>query len=267
MKHIKRTLTLLAITVLVLSFPTSGFAANPKGGDDTLVIKRQTCFLKDYTHLQERDCGLGIAADLPVKGPQALVDSITVFLNEELYRYFDYSTNGNHRLPYKKVFSTDIPHLLKHYQKVYRPYYNVKNPDVCEFATHCIELNLVAQTATYVTYEVIHQFFGEGLEEARSWVTFAKSDGHRLKDVITTDKIIHYLQEHPEANDNGVWKDIRECMAKNDNFSNAIHAGLLNGKLALQFIWTPGIYDDSQYDLAPLKPYLSAEAQALVNEK
>lgn len=264
MKNIKRTLTILAIIVLAFSFPTVSFAANPKGDGDTLAIKRQICFLKDFTHLQEKDCGLAVTADLPVKGSKTLVDSITVFLNEELYGYFDYEAD-NHRLPYEKVFSTDIPHLLKHYQKVYRPYYDVKNPNVCEFATHCLELNLVAQTETYVTYEVIYVFFGEGLEEARFWVTFAKSDGHRLKEVVSTDNLTRYLREHPEVNDNGVWSDIRECMAKNDDFSRSIQAGLLNGKLALQFIWAPGIYDDSQYDLTPLKPYLSAEAQALVN--
>lgn len=117
MKNIKRTISALTISVVILSFMTTEFAADPKGGDDTLAIKWQICFLKDYTHLQERDCGLAVAADLPVKDPKTLVDSITVFLNEELYYYFDNSTDDIHRLPFKTVYSTDIPHLLKHYQK------------------------------------------------------------------------------------------------------------------------------------------------------
>ena len=263
MKNIHRTITTLVITIMTLAFLTAGYVANPKGGDDTLAVNRQMCFLKDYSHLQEKDCSLGVIADLPVKGSKTLVDSITVFLNEELYVYFDYSTDDNHRLPYEQVFSTDIPHLLKHYQKVYRPFYDVKNPNVCEFATHCLELNMVAQTTTYVTYEVVDVFCGEGLEEARTWVTFAKSDGHRLKEVITEDNMVRFLQEHPEQGDNGVWGDILESMVNNEPI-RIVRVGLLNDSLAFQYIWAPGIFDDSRYDLAPLKPYLTAEAQALV---
>lgn len=265
MKNIKRTISALAITVVALSLLTTGFAANPQGGNDTLVIRQHTCFLKDYTHLQEKDCGLGIVADLPVKGPKTLIDSITEFLNEELYGYFDYDAD-NHHLPYKKVFSTDIQHLLKHYQKVYRPYYDVKNPNICEFVTHCIELNLVAQTATYVTYEVVHQFFGEGLEEARSWVTFAKSDGHRLQEVITTDNLLRFFQEHPEQRNNHIWNDIMTTMNK-DGFLRPYNVGLLNDSLAFQYVWAPGVFDDFKCSLEPWKPYLTPEAQELIIEK
>ena len=263
MKNIKRTFSILVITVLALSFLTTGFAANPKGGDDTLAVKKQACFLKEYTHLQEKDCGLSVAADLPMKGPKTLIDSISVFLNEELYSYFDYSTDEKHRLPYEKVFSTDIPHLLKRYQKAYRPYFDVKNPDVCEFATHCLELNLVAQTATYVTYEVINIFFGEGLEEARSWVTFAKSDGHRLNKVITDENLLRFFQEHPEQRDNDLWNGIMFNMNEHGSLPS-YYVGLLNDSLAFQYVWAPGIFDDFKYDLALLKPYLTEEAQELV---
>lgn len=264
MKNIHRTITTLVIIIMTLAFLTAGYVANPKDGDDTLVVNRQMCLLKEYSHLQEKDCGLGVIADLPVKGSTTLVDSITVFLNDELYIYFDYSTDDNHRLPYEKVFSTDIPHLLKHYQKVYRPFYDVKNPNVCEFATHYLELNMVAQTTTYVTYEVVHAFIGEGLEEARTWVTFAKSDGHRLKEVITEDNLTRFLQEHPDRRDNGVWDDFMTSMEENDLFSRKVNMGLLNDTIAFQFIWAPGIFDDSKYDLAPLKPYLTKEAQELL---
>lgn len=263
MKKFHRVITTLVIILLTLPFLTAGYAANPEDGDDTLAVKRQMCFLKDYSHLQEKDCSLTVIADLPVKGFKTLVDSITVFLNEELYRYFDPSIESKHIQPYEKAFSSDIPHLLNHYRKVYRPYFNVKNPNICEFATHCLELNMVAQTATYVTYEIIDVFFGEGLEEARTWVTFAKSDGHRLKEVITDDNLIRFLREHPDRRDNGVLGDIVTCM-ENGVFSRNVNVGLLNDSMAFQFIWAPGIFDDSKYDLAPLKPYLTEEAQELL---
>ena len=254
------------MAMMTISFLTAGYAASPKTDNDTVVVKTQSCFLKNYTHIEKNDCGLGIVADLPVKGPKTLIDSITLYLNEQLYWFFDYDENNRH-LPFEKVFSTNIPKLLNQYRKAYKPYFDVHNPEICEFGTNFLELNLVAQTETYITYECIYAYYGEGLEEARYWVTFDKSDGHRLKEIVTADNLIRYLREHPEVDDDGVWGDIRESMAENDNFSRPIHAGLLNGKLALQFIWAPGIYDDSQYDLAPLMSYLSAEAQALVNGK
>lgn len=266
MNIIKRTIPALVIAMIVISSLTVGYAANPKTDNDTVSVKKQVCYLKDYTHIQKNDSGLGIIADLPVKGPKTLIDSVNLYLNEQLYEYFDYDEN-NHHLPFEKVFSTNIQNLLKHYRKAYKPYFDVHNPEICEFGTHFLELNLVAQTETYITYECIHAFYSEGLEESRYWVTFAMSDGHRLKEVITTDNLARYLREHPEINDDGVLRAIGDCLANNENFSRAIRAGLLNDKLALQFIWAPGIYDDSQYDLTPLKPYLSAEAQSLINGK
>ena len=266
MKNNHKAITTIIIVIMTLAFLTAGHAANTREDNDTLAVKRQMCFLKNYSHIQEKDCGLAVIADLPVKGSKSLVDSITVFLNEELYGYFDPSTENKHLLPYEKVFSSDIPQLLKHYRKVYRPYFDEKNPDMCEFATHCLELNMVAQTATYVTYEVVDVFFGEGLEEARTWVTFAKSDGHRLREIITDDNLVRFLREHTDRRDNGVLGDIVTCM-ENGDFSRNVNAGLLNDSIAFQFIWAPGIFDDSKYDLAPLKPYLTEKAQKLVEER
>lgn len=263
MKVTKGTITTLFITIMTLSFLKAGYGANPKGDDGALVVKRQVCYLKDFTHIEERDCGLDVIADLPVKGPKKLVDSITLFLNEELYEYFEDSPDKNYHLPFKNVFSTDIPHLLKHYRKAYSPYFDVKNPDICEFSTHCLELNMVTQTATYVTYEVVYVYFGEGLEENRDWVTFAKSDGHRLKEVITKENMLRFFQDYPEIRDNGIWSDIQ--FTQNEyGIVHPFHVGLLNDTLAFQYIWAPGIFDLFKYDLAPLIPYLTDEAQSFV---
>ena len=43
------------------------------------------------------------------------------------------------------------------------------------------------------------------------------------------------------------------------------NVGLLNDSLAFQYIWAPGICDDFKYSLEMWKPYLTPEAQELVN--
>ena len=124
---------------------------------------------------------------------------------------------------------------------------------------------MVAQTASYVTYEIVNVFFGEGLEEARSWVTFAKSDGHRVQDVITTESMILFYQENPDERDNDVWGHIQYKLDNNEMI-HLDNVGLLNDSLAFQFIWNVGIYEDFKYDLATIKPYLSREAQKLISK-
>lgn len=256
---------LFSVFVLTLSFMTASYAANPKTDDGTVVTKRQECFLKKYTHLRKNDSHLDIIADLPIAGPKSLVDSITSFLNEQLYWYFN-DNEEQPRLPYNKVFSTDAPHLLKHYKKAYKPFFNAKDPDVCEFAIDCLELKMVAQTATFVTYEVAYVHFGEGLEEERSWVTFVKSDGHRLKEVISYDNMVRFMKEHPQQRPVDVWEDIQRNTTTHES-PRSYQAGLLNDKMAFQYRWAPGIFDDSEYDLATIKPYLSEEAQELYSGK
>lgn len=263
MKKNNRTFSAVVITMMTLNLLIVGCVTNTTTDDGTVATERQECFLKHFTHLRENDCDLVITADLPVKGAKTVIDSITVFLNEQLYEYFDKGEDG-FRLPYETVFSADIPHLLEHYRDAYSPYFDADSTHICEFATHCLELNMVAQTATYITYEINNVFFGEGIEEARSWVTFAKADGHRLRSVISPENLVRFFQEHPEQRNSDIWNDIQSKTENNESL-RVFNVGLLNDSLAFQYVWTTGAYDDSKYDLTTLRPYLSTEAQELIN--
>lgn len=264
MKTIVKTFWTLAIAILSLSILTISCTNTPKEGADSVLVERQVCFLKHFSHLQENDCDMDITVDLPIQGPKVLVDSITNFLNEQLYMYFE---NGEDvRLPYEEVFSTDILNLVEHYREAYSPYFNEDSTHKCELGTHCLELNMAAQTASYVTYEVVNVFFGEGVEEACSWITFAKYDGHRVNNVITTENMIRFFKEHPNQRSSDVYGDIQYKMENND-IIQLDNVGLLNDSLAFQYIWNIGIYDDFKYDLTMVKPYLSSEAQDLIDKK
>ena len=169
-----------------------------------------------------------ITIDVPVKGPQYLVDSVTEFLSEEL-GYF------------KKVVS-----------------------DEEERDFDCVELRLVAQTNRYVTYEIDKIFFGEGVEIATDWVTFVKKDGHRLKEIITNDNMLRFFEDHRELVEEGVWEEVQWDLGQGMEVWIATPVGLLNDSLAHQFVYAPGIFEDLRYPLEAIRPYLSREARRVV---
>ncbi len=261
MKNKTKASLRLILAGMMTMILTIGCTSYQKANIGLLTTEQQVCRLKSFTHLRENDSEMGISADIPVEGPQSLIDSVTVFFNEELYRYFD---NGeNIHVPYERVFSTDLANLTNHYRKIYTAFYDENNLDVTEFNTHWLELNLAAQTETFVTYEVVWNFMGEGLEQARSWTTFVKKDGHRLKEVISTENMLRFFQDHPETRDSGVWENVQWKLA-HDGVFWLDNVGLLTDSLALQYFWNMGIFDDFFYDLRTIKPYLSKEAQELV---
>lgn len=232
---------------------------NQKTIAQPVVTERQTCFLKQYMHLEEL-FPLTIAMDVPIEGSRMVLDSITCFLNETLYQFFD--TGEAHLFPFESVFSKKTKQIATHYRETYAPSFHVDRTDEHEFAADCLEVNLVAQTDTYLTYEICHIFFGEGIETAKEWVTFAKNDGHRLAEVISRSDLLAFYKSQPDYRNNGVWEDL--CYQ-----SGACEVGgslgLLTESVAHQYVYAPGIFEDITYPLTAIAPYLSKEAQQLIH--
>ena len=262
MKKTKQFGLLFTMGWMMMALVLTGCATNCKTTDKPYAVENHHCFLKHFTHLEPNDYDMYVAIDIPVNAPKAITDSITVFMNEELYSLFD---NGEDRhLSYEKVFSTNLTNLAEHYCDAYRPFYDEDEPYITEYV-HWLELNMVAQTETYVTYEVLCGFMGEGLEELRSWTTFVKKDGLRLKEVISSENMLRFYEDYPEFMDFDIWCDVQHDLTEGFSFS-LDNTGLLNDSLAFQYFWNMGIYEDYKYPLKYLKPYLSEEAQALVSD-
>lgn len=231
-----------------------------------LVTERQECVLKHFTHMKGDVSPLTIAIDIPVEGSQAMVDNLVDFFNETLYAFFD---NGEDcHLSYESVFSTDVKQLIGHYQEAYAPFFSADCTAVHEFATDCLEINLVAQTNTYVTYEVNNIFFGEGVETAKEWVTFVKSDGHRLAEVINDSEMLRFYREQPELRSDVVWENLLSHCDEGDNLCGVVcTVGLLNDSVVHQYVYAPGIFEDIKYPIDGIAPYLTQEAQELVQNR
>ena len=74
-ENVKKSAVAFIVSVL---FFLSSCSSSVKKQTETIVIERQECFLKHFTHLLESDCDLSIAVDIPVQCPQPLIDSITM---------------------------------------------------------------------------------------------------------------------------------------------------------------------------------------------
>lgn len=234
--------------------------------EQSLIVERQECLLKHFTHMTSEILPITVVIDVPLDGPQTLRDSVTAFLNETLYAYFD---NGEDRhVPYENVFSNDVKQLLEHYYKAYSNFFIADTTDTHEFETDCLVISLVAQTDTYVTYEVNHILYGEGVETETEWVMFVKNDGHRLKKVISEHEMLRFYRENPELRSEEVWENLLNQTYDEDSLSDVVcSVGLLEDAVAHQYVYAPGIYEDSKYPLQAIAPYLSEEAQALIKHQ
>lgn len=230
----------------------------------SFVVERHECLLKHFTHMTSEVLPVSVAIDAPIAGSQAVRDSVTVFLNEVLYAFFD--TGEERHIPYESVFSENVRLLAEHYRKAYAPYFHADTTDTHEFETDCLKVTLVAQTDTYVTYEIGHIFYGEGVEIETDWVTFVKSDGHRLREVISEQEMLRFYRENPELRSADVWENLLNQAYDKDSLSNVVcSVGLLEDTVAHQYVYAPGIYEDSKYPLQAIASYLSEEAQALIS--
>ena len=249
--------------VCVFLLLTGGCRPEQGARGQAIVTERQACFLKDYMHLTEEVFPLTIEMDIPVKGSGAVMDSITAFLNETLYQFFDDSQECH--LSFEDVFSKDTKQLAAHYREAYAPFFRSDGMDMHEFSSDCLEVYLAAQTDTYVTYGIHSIFYGEGLEIATEWVTFFKSDGHRLAEVISASDLLSFYENHPEYRNEDIWEAILDQNQDEVRMLTILDGsvGLLEDSVAHQFVFAPGIFEDVYYPLTAIAPFLSKEARQL----
>ena len=247
----------LGVVLLVAALVMQGCKSNDTGSVQPLEVERQECVLTTIRHLMTGEpIDIGISVDVPTAGNQVLKDSVMAFLNEELYRFFE--SGEEKHLPYDSLFTTDSQ-LLTHYREAYQGFID-RDSDF--FNSHYLELTLVAQTDTYVTYEGDWSFHGEGVETGQEWQTFRKSDGRSLDEVVSNENLLRFLEEHPNLRSDDVWEDIQ--FKRKEGTLIVENIGLLNDSVAHQHCYSNGIYETVKYDLKSILPYLSKEANELV---
>lgn len=198
--------------------------------------------------------------DVPINGPQALVDSVISFLNEQLYQSCEKMIGlyGEEKpiLDYNSVRTNVGNNIVQHYVDKYKDYFE---KELMNFFT--VSLLVIAQTETYVTYGVEFYHCGGSCGSELLCYTFDKKDGHRLGEIISKDNLMRLINEDPiykkekdlfgpTIDDNTVY-DIREVALLQDHLLY-VNNGEANHYSVMRFS-----YED-------VISYLSDEAKKLV---
>lgn len=258
-KTTKSILCVMAIGVVTLAL--MGFQTHTKSKKQSLVVERQECVLQHMIGAySSEDSDIGITVDVPVGGDPVLVDSVMHFLNQAIYGFFEPSYHP--RFSQGKVYCANAKHLLSHYQKAYKPFmtdtcYRISQPPCCTDG-HYLSVTLMEQTQTFVTYQVRVLHIGEGDCEYLSWVTFDKSDGHRLAEVIGADRVDGFVMEKCGVD------DAQNRLSSGADVAWRFSFGLTTDSLRVQYFYAPGIVETMAFDMKTAYPYLSKEAKKLL---
>lgn len=199
-----------------------------------------------------------IAVDVPIKGPRPLLDSLKVFLNAEVYRVFeslDFESDNTTTFTPKEVYTKDMSRLLDSYADHYSSHIG----KITEwYWPSGFSLFLVAQTESFVTYAL--EFY-RGRGSSMCCHTFSKKDGHKIGEIITEENLVKFLNDHPSVEHPFFKYQINEWEPGDWKF---FEAGLLeDGALCIN----ESDILASIFDYKKLLPYLSSEAQELINTR
>ena len=192
MKKAKIFSLLLLLAGGVLAIAVAGCGGQKKESNDKqpLVVERQYARL---VGISKWDIG-EFAIDVPVKGPQPLLDSIKSFLNKELFYAFQEYAIDTVLYKAEEVYTDDMSHLLDSYVDKYAD--RIKK-DVCWFFN--INMFMIAQTESFVTY-AIECYHGSGSTGSEFiCYSFDKKDGHCIKNIITRKDVKRFFQNSPDV--------------------------------------------------------------------
>ena len=258
-----KNFVLLLMAAGIFTIALLGFTATAKNHNQSLKVERQQWTLQHMTgYIPSEEFDIGITVDVPVSGNPVLVDSVMQVLNKAIYNFFE---NGiDPRFAPGELYCSDPKRLLQYYREAYKPFIE----DTCEFDGCCpdfhyLSVTMVEQTELFVTYEVSNYFIGEGDCEYLDWVTFYKSDGHRLAKVIRDDGLLDLLKLSSGKNYD-VWEDVEYRLSIGSELPYSTDFGLTSDSIWCQYFFAPGIVETFPFNMETARPYLTEEARRLL---
>ena len=201
--------------------------------------------------------------DVPVDGPKALVDSVRVFANRELYHACEIGSHFDDSVvTFKKseVYSHDGEQLFSHFMEKYKP---VLQDSL--WSSYGLELKMEAQTDKYVTYGLEFFHCGASCGSEKYFYTFDKRDGHLVRNIISHENLVRFFKDYPEYTSidddpwfgRAGWQFMQEDAQRYDY-------GLLDDHFSLAIQGCGNHYLLPCFPYGQIFSYLSPEAQALV---
>ena len=195
--------------------------------------------------------------DVPINGPQNLVDSLMALINREVYDCCESCAHYDNMVTYspEEVFTDDASQLLSHYMEKYRPLLSDSLSGMVHFA-----MKMEVQTASYVTYGLEYYHCGGSCGSEKYYFTFDKRDGHQLKEIISHQNLVRFFEDYPEyaAHEGYLWQFSPESDYDNSCF------GLPEDHFSFVINGWYNHYFSVDVPYSQIFSYLSPEAQALV---
>lgn len=210
-------------------------------------------------HEENNYCRAFFDLDVPVNGPQALVDSLMVLINKEVYEYCEFCSHPDEKTyTPEEVFTDDGRQFLNHYMEKYRSLLK----DSLWNMFH-LTLKMEVQTDSYVTYGLENHHCGASCGSEKFYYTFDKRAGHRLKDIISQKNLARFFEDYPEyATQEGyLWE-----FSPESEYDNSCY-GLLDDHFSLVIMGWYNHYFSVDVPYSQIFSYLSPEAQEMVGQK
>ena len=226
---------------------------------DLIVVEQTDSVFGSYE--EKNDSRAFFDLDVPVNGPQALVDSLMAFINREMYDSCEFLSHLDDSvvtyIP-EEVFTDDGRQLLRHYMEKYRPILSESLFSMTDFS-----LKMEGQTKSYVTYGLVNCHCSGSCGSEKCYFTFDKRDGHQLQEIISHENLVRFFEDYPEyATLEGYsWE-----FSPESEFENSCY-GLTEDHFSLVIIGWYNHYFSVDVPYGQIFSYLSPEAQAVVGEE
>ena len=252
----KRVLLLLVSASVIVILQGCGNAKMERSKDLIVVEQTDSVF---GSHEENNYCRAFFDLDVPVDGPQALVDSVMALINKEVYEYCEFCVHPDDKTySPEEVFTDDGRQLLSHYMEKYRPLMKDSLWNVFQRT-----LKMEVQTELYVTYGLEHHHCGGSCGSEKFYYTFDKRDGHQLKEIISHKDLVRFFEDYPEyaTKEGYLWK-----FSPESEFDDICY-GLLEDCFSLVVIGWYNHYFSVDVPYSQIFSYLSPEVQELVGQK
>lgn len=256
-RKIRRCLWLLAIGIVAAIM---GCQDRKQERSKDLVVVGQT----DTVFNQNGERAF-FTLDVPVHGPQALVDSVMAFLNNEMYRSCEcciHFEEGIQSFRLEDVFTDDGERFLSHYMKKYKELLQ----DGFESTIFGLTAKLEAQTETFVTYGLEYFHCGASCGSEKYYYTFDKHDGHQIKEIICRDHLMQFFYDYPEHRGlrGDPWMGWPDWEFTQEHEFTGTDYGLCHDHLSLVISGVGNHYLLMNIPYDQILSYLSPETQVLV---
>ena len=226
-----------------------------------LVVKEQSAEVKAQTD-EDTTSMATFTVDVPISGPQALMDTLMAFVNRELRDACESCAHFDDNVVTfrpEDVYTDDGEKLLSRYMEKYAPIIR----DSLWKSAFGLTMKMEAQTDSFVTYGIESFHCGASCGSEKYYFTFDKRDGHQVRDIISHDNLVRFFEDYPEYRtiENYDWQYDPE-----NEFEDYFY-GLLNDHFSLVVLGHYNHFFTLNLPYSQIFSYLSPEVQKMVEQK